>query len=306
MTEETAIAPPPHAPRATSALLGCGQTLGLTLVPERTPVPRARAQSAITLAVTSGKGGVGKTTITANLGVVFARMGRRVLVVDADLGLAGLDIALGVSPRFDLGDVVDGRATVSDALVAGAAGVVLLPAARGRAELASIGPAARGALLRAIGALTSQFDVVLLDTGAGIGPAVLDFATHADDVLLVVTPDPVSLRDAYAMTKALVRRAGCMRLHVLANQLGSASEGPRVHDRLEALTDRFLEVELRYAGGLCRDPRIAECTAHGIPFVRGEPASPQDRVLVELARALDPVLGPSASRPQSHTGGTPC
>lgn len=264
------------------------QVQGLALAPVRAPVTqRAKGGRPTMIAITSGKGGVGKTTITANLATVFARLGKRTLVVDADLGLAGLDVALGVSPRFDLGDVLDGRVGIEETLVSGPFGVTLLPAARGRAELAALGTTARATLLRLVEEVAARFEVVLVDTGAGIGATVLDFATLADEVVLVVTPDPVALRDAYAMAKILERRSGCRELHVLANQLTAGTDGLTVHRRLEALTDRFLALELHYAGALRYDVAITEACAHGVPFVLSEPSSSPARVLASLAKEID-------------------
>jgi flagellar biosynthesis protein FlhG len=278
-----------RAPSLTSArTLEARQVQGLALAPLRTPVQqRSREGGPTMIAVTSGKGGVGKTTITANLATIFARLGKRTLVVDADLGLAGLDVALGVSPRFDLGDVLDGRVSVEETLVTGPFGVTLLPAARGRAELAALRATARATLLRHVEEVASRFEIVLVDTGAGIGATVLDFATIADEVVLVVTPDPVALRDAYAMAKILERRSGCRELHVLANQLAPGADGLVVHRRLEALTDRFLSLRLRYAGAVRHDLTITEACAHGVPFVLSEPSSAPSRVLGTLAKEID-------------------
>jgi flagellar biosynthesis protein FlhG len=260
---------------------------GLALAPRRTPIARRdREGRATTIAVTSGKGGVGKTTLTANLATVFARLGHRTLLIDADLGLAGLDLALGLSPRFDLGDVLDGRARVEDALLTGPFGVTLLPAAPGRAELAALGPTARAMLLALVEEVARRFDVVLIDTGGGIGATVLDFAAMADEVVLVVTPDPLALRDAYAMAKVLERRSGRVSVDVLTNHLTAGTDELAVHRKLESLAGRFLGLELRHAGAIRHDVAIAEACAHGVPLVLSEPSSSVARVLTSLAREL--------------------
>ena len=276
---------------AAAPLFSQGQALGLALAAERQramSVPQRRpAGSPISIAITSGKGGVGKTTVTANLAALWARRGRRTLVIDADLGLAGLDLALGVEIEHDLGDVIDGRASIDEVLVTGPFGVTLLPAASGRAELASLGTAARASLMCAVAELSSRFEVVIIDTGAGIGATVLDFASLADEILLVITPDPVALRDAYAMAKILEKRAGIRELRVLANQLPLGTDGMAVHQRLAVLVERFLDVRLSYAGGLRHDAAIAESAAHGVPFVLSEPSSLPARVLSDLVTNID-------------------
>jgi flagellar biosynthesis protein FlhG len=290
---------------ASARVLEARQVLGLALAPERAPIKRpARDGRPTMIAVTSGKGGVGKTTIAANLATVFARLGKRTLVVDADFGLAGIDVALGVSPRSDLGDVLDGRVGIEETLVTGAFGVTLLPAARGRAELAALSTTARATLVRLVEEVAARFDIVLVDTGAGIGATVLDFATLADEVVLVVTPDPVALRDAYAMAKILERRSGCRELHVLTNQLTAGADGLVVHQRLQALTNRFLALELHYAGAVRYDVAITEACAHGVPFVLSEPSSGPARVLASLARGID-ARRMSAREPW-HAAEAPC
>jgi flagellar biosynthesis protein FlhG len=278
MTEGSAVAP----------WVGARQSAGLERGPRVTPFPTTRAPgSALTIAVTSGKGGVGKTTVTANLATLFARMGRRTLVVDADLGLAGLDLALGVLPPGDLGDVLDGRLTVEDVLVSGPFGVTLLPAAPGRTELASLGLAARATLLRGVARVAARFDVVVIDTGAGIGSTVLDFVASADEVLLVTTPDPLALRDAYAMVKAMRTRSDCRELRVLTNLVHSRGAGLAAYQRLTGLVDRFLDTRLTYGGAIHHDVSVAEANRHGVPFVLSEPSAPPARVLSDLARSLD-------------------
>ena len=238
------------------------------------------------IAVTSGKGGVGKTQVSANLAVSLARSGKRVLLMDADLGLASLDLALGVTPRHDLLSVLTGERSIDDILVDAPLGVQLIPACPGRYDVANLDSAQRAALWDLIVEVAQDFDALIIDTGAGIGSNAVGFASYADDVLLVTTPDPTSLRDAYAMAKVLHRRAGRDRIHVVANQVQSEREGAEIHDRMNAIVRRFLMLELAYLGAVPRDEVVRECVALGQPVVLRSPTSLAGRALETLARRL--------------------
>jgi len=253
--------------------------------PERRPTFSARRS----IAVTSGKGGVGKTQVSANLAVALARQGHSVLVLDADLGLASQDLVLGVTPRSDLMALLERGAPASEVLVEGPAGVMLLPACPGRYEMANLGGADRDRLVAAVDAIAKQFDVLVVDTGAGLGANSVAFAALADEVILVATPDPTSLRDAYAMAKVLHRRGGVERLGVLANQVGGDQEGREVHERLAGIVERFLDLELDYLGCLRRDDAVRRAVGAGLPFVIGSPESQPSRTMCAIARRLAPT-----------------
>ncbi len=238
------------------------------------------------IAVTSGKGGVGKTQVSSNLAVALARAGKRVLLMDADLGLASLDLALGVSPRHDLLSVLTGERALDEILVDCPAGVQLIPACPGRYDVANLDAGQRAALWDLVVEVAQDFDVLIIDTGAGIGSNAVGFASYADDVLLVTTPDPTSLRDAYAMAKVLHRRAGRDKIHVVANQVQSEREGAEIHDRMNGIVRRFLMLELAYLGAIPRDDMVRECVALGQPVVLRHPASLAARAMETLARRL--------------------
>lgn len=238
------------------------------------------------IAVTSGKGGVGKTQVSANLAVSLAQAGKRVLLMDADLGLASLDLALGVSPRHNLLSVLTGDRSIDEILVAGPEGVQLIPACPGRYDVANLDTAQRSALWDLIVDVAQDFDVLIIDTGAGIGSNAVGFASYADDVLLVTTPDPTSLRDAYAMAKVLHRRAGRDKIHVVANQVSSEREGAEIHDRMNSIVRRFLMLELAYLGAIPRDDSVRECVALGQPVVLRHPGSQAGRAMETIARRL--------------------
>ena len=244
------------------------------------------------IAITSGKGGVGKTQIAANLAVAMAQAGQRVLVIDADLGLASLDLALGLSPEHDLQDVIAGDKTIDEVLVEGPSGVQLLPACPGRYEAANMGARERMVLTEAIESVADRFDVVLIDTGAGIGSNAVAFAALADEIVLVTTPDPTSLRDSYAMAKVLNRRTGIRRIQLVANQVGSEVEGISIHEKLDMIVRRFLTLELAYLGCVPRDDQVRESVAAGNPFVLRAPRSHATRALHGVVRRLSPTTEP--------------
>jgi len=246
----------------------------------------------LTIAVTSGKGGVGKTQISANLAVSLARAGLSVVVLDADLGLASMDLAFGVRPEADLRDVLEGKMSMREVLVEGPAGVKLVPACPGRYDMANLPPTERRRLLDAVSDVAAEFDVLLIDTGAGIGGNAVAFASHADEVVLVTTPDPTAVRDAYAMTKVLHRRSGVDRIRLVANQVHSETEGAEIHQNLDAIVRRFLTLELDYLGAVPRDQDVVDAVRSGEPFVLGSPSCPASRALNAITRRLLPQTAP--------------
>lgn len=249
--------------------------------------PRARVRGRATrIAVTSGKGGVGKSQMAANLATLLGAKGERVLLCDTDLGLASLDLLLGVFPQHDLLEVVQGRASLSEVRVKGPRNVDLVPASAGRIEMANLGPMERSRILDALSEIEIDYDVVLVDTGAGIGTSAVDFARTADIAVLVTTPDPTALRDAYAMAKTLIHQGGFSRLSVVVNQVETDHEGFASFERLNALAKRFLKAELSYAGSIPRDPLLLESAALGQPFVLRAPLSNATRAMDHVVRRL--------------------
>ncbi|HJL19602.1 MAG TPA: MinD/ParA family protein [Sandaracinaceae bacterium LLY-WYZ-13_1] len=248
------------------------------------------------VAVTSGKGGVGKTQVAANLAVGLAQEGKRVLVLDADLGLASLDLAFGVSPQHDLLSVLTGQRSIDEILVEAPCGVHLIPACPGRYDVANLDASQRARLWDLVEDAARDFDVLIIDTGAGIGSNAVGFASYADDVLLVTTPDPTALRDAYAMAKVLHRRSGVDRVRVVANQVGSEREGAEIHARMDGIVRRFLTLDLDYLGPILSDASVREGVTSGQPFVLAAPSSMAARCVFGLVRRLK-VLGATEARP---------
>ena len=238
------------------------------------------------IAITSGKGGVGKTNITASLAMAMERQGLRVLVLDGDLGLANLDIALGVTPRATLLDLLEGQVSIEHAVTRVSDGVSLLAGCSGRFDLANLTPQERYCLFSAIDPLERDFDVLLIDTGAGIGSNAVELAGAAQTVVVVGNDEPTSLADAYAMIKVVASRSGVSRFGFVANMVRTESEGRAVYGKLSSLVDRFLGVRLRYLGAVHEDRVVPRCLRKGVPFFVSDPGAAASVCVEDLARRL--------------------
>jgi flagellar biosynthesis protein FlhG len=236
--------------------------------------------------VVSGKGGVGKTNVAVNLAVATAGLGAKVLLVDGDLGLANVDVLLGLRPAHSALDVLEGRCTLSQALVEGPRGIHVLAAASGRAELPGLRPRALAPLLVPLYRAAGAYDLVLLDVGAGIGAAALGLAAACDRALLVTTPDPTALADAYATLKVLGREAPDLPLAVVVNEARHESQARDTHRLLERLARRFLGTAPPFLGHLPRDARLAQAVRQQRAVVELFPTAAASRALVRLADAL--------------------
>lgn len=244
------------------------------------------ARRARVVTVTSGKGGVGKTNLSVNLGIALVRQGLRVAIVDADLGLANVDIVLGLDPHCTLADLLyDGR-SVEDVLIDAPGGLKVLAGASGVHELASLPAAELRRLLQHIERLDSLFDVILIDTGAGIGPNVINFALASEEVIVVTTTDPSALADAYAVMKVITLRRSKARLRVVVNMASNVAEGQATFRRLEAATDRFLGFRPELLGIVPRDEAVPRAGLRQTPFVSTSPSVAASRAVEEMARRI--------------------
>lgn len=250
------------------------------------------------VAVTSGKGGVGKTTIVANLAVAMARRGLRVLVLDADLGLANIDVLLGLNPTYTLLNVLRGERQLAEVAVEGPGGIQVIPAATGTEDLTHLSAADRLLLLDQVDALEGAFDVFLIDTAAGISSNVLYFNTAAHEVSVVVTPEPTALTDAYAVMKVLATRHGLRRFLVTVNLAAGEADARRTYEQLARVADRFIGVQLEYLGYIPFDEAARRCVREQVPVVLRMPGAPVSRAFGALADRF--VTRREVSRP---TGG---
>jgi flagellar biosynthesis protein FlhG len=248
------------------------------------------------IAVISGKGGVGKTVITANLAAALASIGRRILVVDADLGLANLDIILGVTPQFTIHDLLQRTRSVEEVILSTTQGFDLLPAGSGLPEGAVFTPAMARDIELILGSLEHRYDAILFDTGAGVGDVVLLFANLADEILIVVTPDPASIMDAYATIKILNQLYERTKFLLIVNQANSDHSGrvgTSVANHLQSVISRFLgddhqnPVHLELICSIPEDPAIPEAIRHRQLLAEISPLAPSACLMNNLAGLLN-------------------
>lgn len=234
----------------------------------------------------SGKGGVGKTNVAANVAVAARGLGKRVLLVDGDLGLANVDVLLGIAPHRTLGNLLDGECTLDEAVVVGPRGVHVVPAATARSELSARGPLELSRLLVPLFAETRAYELVVLDIGAGIGPSAMALAASCDRAVLVTTPEPTSVADAYAALKVLRREAPDVPVEILVNEADGAVEAHDTHRQLDLLARRFLDVSPALLGHLPSDRRLARAVRQQMAVVEAFPAARASRSLVRLTERI--------------------
>lgn len=239
-----------------------------------------------TVAVTSGKGGVGKSSIAANLAVQLVRMGRRVAVLDGDLGTANLDVICNVSPSYTLAHVLVGRCRLEDVIIDAPGGFRLIPGASGLAQIAALGEVERDRILDQMHIAARDVDLLLVDAGAGIGPAVLSFATGCDQLLVVTTPEPTAIADAYAVIKVAHRRRPDVDVRVLVNMARDDEESRAVFGRIDAVCRRFLDLAPGYAGHVVHDGRVAAAIRQRVPFVISSPRCDASGCISRLAQKM--------------------
>lgn len=237
--------------------------------------------------ITSGKGGVGKTCLAVNLAFALARQGRRVLLVDGDLGLANVDVLLDLEVRVTIWDILDRGVEPEAALVSVHPGLEVLPASSGVPEMANLGPNDQSLLKEVLQGLAAPFQYVILDTAAGLGPAVLWFNTLSDFSLMVTTPDPTALTDAYALVKVLSQSYPCCRFEVVLNGIQDETEARLTFDTLAAAADRFLGLRLNFLGAVPEDPAVREAVRKQVPFLQLAPQSKAARAVINLAARLE-------------------
>jgi flagellar biosynthesis protein FlhG len=250
------------------------------------------------LAVTSGKGGVGKTNVVANTAVALSREGLKVLVLDADLGLGNMDVLLGVLPKYTIEHVLAGQKTLSEIMVKGPCGIQILSTGSGVESLAFLTPEQKLLLLSELDRLEMQVDVFLIDTAAGISSNVLYFNAAAQEIIVVASPEPTSITDAYAVMKVLSKRYAEKRFHLLVNQVHGESEAREVHRKLSAAADQFLDIAIDYIGFIPMDDylRMAVCKQRAVADIY--PDAKSSRGFIRLAHKI--MQWPACATPKGN------
>lgn len=248
------------------------------------------------IAVTGGKGGVGKSNLSVNLSIALAQLRRRVVVLDADLGLANIDVLLGLQAERNLSDVLAGACELQDVLVPGPAGIKVVPASSGVQQMASLGPREHAGLVHAFSALSDQLDVLIIDTAAGISDTVVSFVRAANEVLVVVCDEPSSITDAYALIKLLNREYDMFRFRVVANMTRTAQEGQNLFNKLNGVCERFLDVSLQYVGHVPFDEQVRKAVQKQKALLEFAPACKASQAIRTLAERIDQWPLPSAAR----------
>ncbi len=239
------------------------------------------------IAITSGKGGVGKTNLSVNLGVALSQMGRRVALLDADMGLANVDILLGLSPEFNLSHVLQGEKTLQDIMLSGPAGLQVIPASSGLQHMSELSTIEQAGVIRAFSEIDQSLDVLIVDTAAGISSSVVNFARACQEIVVVICDEPTSLTDAYAYIKLLNRDYGMNKFNIVANMVQSIQQGQHLFTKLTKVTDRYLDVTLNYTGAIPFDEYLRKSVQKQKPVVEIYPRSKAAQAIRSLAQRVD-------------------
>lgn len=238
------------------------------------------------IAVTGGKGGVGKTNLTLNSAIACAKQGKKVMVLDADLGLANVDVMLGLRVERNLSHVLNGDCTLDEILVTGPFGIKIAPATSGTKSMTELSHHEHAGLIRAFGELRTPIDMLIVDTAAGISDMVVSFSRAAQDVMLVVCDEPTSLTDAYALIKILNREHGVFKFKVVANMVRSEREGKELFSKLSKVTTRFLDVALELSAVVPFDENVRKAVRKQSAVVEAYPSSPASLAIKKLAENM--------------------
>jgi len=234
--------------------------------------------------VTSGKGGVGKTNLSVNLGLAIQSLGKKVLLIDADLGLANIDVVLGLYPKYNLSHILSIGKTIQDIILEGPMGISILPGASGIYNLANVSYTELELLIDSFKSIADNFDIIIIDTGAGISKNIISFIQSSDETIVVTTPEPSAVTDAYAMIK--ISRNYCDKIHVIVNKADNYKEAEYTMDKLSKSTKKFLNIHINYLGLVLEDKVVYKANMKQTPFFINYPDSLASKCLMNISRRL--------------------
>jgi len=239
------------------------------------------------IAITGGKGGVGKTNLSVNIGIALAQTGRRVALLDADMGLANVDILLGIYPKFNLSHVLSGDKTLAEIMLDGPSGLRVIPGASGIQKMSELSTIEQAAVIHAFSEMDQDLDILIVDTAAGISASVVNFARACQEIIVVVCDEPTSLTDAYAFIKLLNRDYGLANFHVITNMVQTVHQGQALFQKLTKVTDHYLDITLRFLGAVPYDDYLRKSVQKQTPVVVAFPESKSSIAVKELAVKID-------------------
>ncbi|EKD82297.1 MAG: hypothetical protein ACD_39C01378G0001 [uncultured bacterium] len=261
----------------------------------RTP-RKAGEKIARTITVTSGKGGVGKTSLVANIAICLAQSGQRVIILDADLGLANIDVVFGIRPRYNLMDVVNGDMNIDEIMIQGPSGIQIIAGGSGVSELAQLEPEKSQRLFNQLRFLEDKTDFLLIDTGAGISDNVISFCQAADQIIVISTTEPTSLADAYGIIKIISGRRPDSHVSLLVNRVDEESEGVQVHERISRVAAEFLHFPVHHLGTLPQDRNMHLAVRQQTPLMLFSPMSPAATSIRKIVSQAFHEMPEAASR----------
>ncbi len=250
-------------------------------------VQKSSQNSVRCIAVTGGKGGVGKTNISINLATALSRRNNRVVLLDADLGLANIDVVLGLNPERNLSHVIDGQCSLEDILIEGPEGVKIVPASSGVKRMANLNNLEQSGLISAFDSISDQLDIMIIDTAAGINDSVINFARAAGEVLVVVCDEPASIADAYALIKVLSRDYAVNKVHIVCNQVESKAHGEVLLNQLLKVINKYLDVSVNYLGAIPEDTYLRKAVKRQVVVSSAYPRSRSSEAFREIAMKLE-------------------
>jgi flagellar biosynthesis protein FlhG len=251
------------------------------------------------ITVTSGKGGVGKTNLVVNLAIALSRLGQRVAIMDADLGLANVDIILGLLPMYNLQDVVRGTKSLEEIIITGPAGLKIIPGGSGLADLANLAADQRGRLLENLLGLENIADILLIDTGAGLSRSVLSFVSAADELIVITTPEPTAITDAYGIIKVVSKYKVHQEIKLVVNQVRDHREGVSIAERFAEVSKKFLQVNIRFIGEICSDQQVSFAVKQQQPFLT---LYPRARATQDVQNIAEKLLDIVPEKPRGISG----